>query len=529
MADEEQKPTGGAPWMRPPSVPGAGTPGGVPGPPTSMPGPAQGPGPYGAGGSPAAVPTPGAAGPPPTFVSPSAAMLGGRTGFGNPAGPGGPGGTGGTGGGSAGSGGGGRDVAHLLGAHHDEEPGERPLPSIGGAVGAAAGVLVFVGLMAILSDAKGENIRATGIFLSLIYLLGGFCVLLFTQSRRAVAGAVAITGLTVLPLMTYLFVDVDNPANTFDSFDSYRNTQMGILATSMIVWLALHLVGPGRRHGLYLGLALWALWSLPITYISTSAFESVLGGFDLGDLTDGGGSSGFGFGSGSESGLFDDPKATVLALGLVSLVIGLAYLAVGVLLDRGDDHRRGTPFFALTPIVLGSALFYLSLRYGQNWIATLGIALGALSIAAGTLGQRRFTTWIGGAAVAGGIVGLVGNNIDDAVPAGVTLTLLGLTVIVALAITEGAMGWGPSGRSSRPDGGSPFGPTPLVGGPLPVPGAVPPGMPGMPGMPGAGGPPPEAWGPPAQEPPGPQPPTQGPSPQVPPAPEPPAPAPPTEG
>jgi hypothetical protein len=373
------------------------------------------------------------------------------------------------------------------------------VPSIGGAAAAAAGALVVFGLFAILSDAKGDNVRATGIFLSLIWELGGIVLLLFTHARRAVAGAVAITAVTVLPLVTYLLVDVDHPLNTFDSPDSFRNVQMQILALSLVIWLGLYLVGPGRRHGFYLGAALYALWSLPITYISASAFSDTLSSLDV---------AGIDGSDGSGSGLFDNPKTTLLALGLVSIAFGLAYLAIGMLLDRADDNRRGTPFFALAPFVLGSGLAYLSGRYGLNWIASLGFLLGVAEVSAGVLGRRRFTTWIGGIAMAGGVIAFVGNNIDHAVPAGVTLTIVGLVVIVALAITEGAVGWGPTRRvSGAPDGpglpGAPMGGLPMGG--VPMPGAPVGGGP-VGGAPVVGDD--DAWVPPT--PPPPSPPVAGP-------------------
>ena len=115
----------------------------------------------------------------------------------------------------------------------------------------------------------------------------------------------------------------------------------------------------------------------------------------------------------------------------------LAYLAAAGWLDAAGDARRATPFFAVTPLVLLSALGYLQDDLGVWGTAVLGLGLGAASIWLGVRAGRRFTSWIGVAAVVGAVLSMVGDVFEDsAVGAGIALAVIGVVAVVGAGLLE---------------------------------------------------------------------------------------------
>ena len=313
---------------------------------------------------------------------------------------------------------------------------DRPQPDRSSLVGAAGGLLAALGLVALLSEPDIADERGLVILVSAIFEALGIALVVLNRARRAAAGGVALSLLAALPLANALVTDPTDPLSAFGDVSSYRTQQLGILALLTVAWLALHLVGPGRRFGAYLGGALLTLWSIPMTWFSLSAVDDVFsafGGFDPF------GSSVFGdpFATG-----FDDLSATgddlALKLGLTSLLFGCAYLATAGWLDGRGEARRATPLFAVAPYVLITALVYLQEDLDVVGTAILGLGLGAASIWLGARAGRRFTSWIGVAAVVGAVVTLIGDLFEDsAVGAGIALTLIGVAAVVGVGLLEG--------------------------------------------------------------------------------------------
>ncbi|MCB0963845.1 MAG: hypothetical protein KDA98_11190, partial [Acidimicrobiales bacterium] len=289
-----------------------------------------------------------------------------------------------------------------------------------------------------LSEPDIADERGLIILVSLIFEVLGIGLVLLNRSRRSAAGGVALSLLAALPLVNAVVTDPSDPLAAFDSVSSYRNQQLTILVLLAAVWLALYAFGPGRRYGAYLGGALLALWSIPMTWFSLSAVDDAfsaltgLGGFDPF------GSSGLGdpLGSGLDD-LASTGDSTALKLGITSLLFGCAYLAAAGWLDAAGDARRATPFFAVTPLVLLSALGYLQDDLGVWGTAVLGLGLGAASIWLGVRAGRRFTSWIGVAAVVGAVLSMVGDVFEDsAVGAGIALAVIGVVAVVGAGLLE---------------------------------------------------------------------------------------------
>lgn len=312
--------------------------------------------------------------------------------------------------------------------------GGRPVPDAWSLVAAAGGLLAALGLVALLSEPDIADERGLVLLVSAVFEVLGIALALLTRSGRAAAGGVALSLLAAIPLVNAVVTDPTDPFAAFTDASSYRNQQIGILALLAVAWLALYLVGPARRYGAYLGGALLALWSIPMTWFSLSAVDDVfsqLGGLDLfgsalGDPLDSG------FGDLASTG--DD---LALKLGLTSLLFGGAYLAAAGWLDAQGERRRATPFFAVAPLVLISALTYLQEDLDVAGTAVLGLLLGAASIWLGVRAERRFTAWIGVAAVVGAVFSLVADAFEDsAVGAGIMLTLIGVAAVVGAGLLE---------------------------------------------------------------------------------------------
>lgn len=435
MTDDEHPPSGSPPWARPPVPPEAA--------------------------------------PPPSFVPPSAPPGSGPPGWpgqpgsGGPGGPGGPGQPGQPGGpgqpaGPAQPGSGGYAPGVVVppapaepppprppGGTGDDEPSwrDRPRPQLGSLLAAAGGLVATAGLFALLSDPDIGDERIKIVAVSLVFEVLGLALALFHRSHRAGAGGVALSALAAIPLVQAAFPEPSARDLFLDGSTSLRNTQLGILTGLAVIWLLCYLLGPTRRYGFYLGAALYAFWQIPMTWFSFNAVDAGLGALSTGveDLLGG---------SGSTSSSFDpftaSSDSTALKLGLTSLVFAVAYLALGAWADRLGDHRLGTPFFAVAPLAGISAVSYLQEDFKVGGTAVVGLVLGGASIWLGVQARRRFTAWIGVAAVVGAVVSVVGDVFDDPVPAGLVLAFVGTALVVGAGVAEAA-GLLPGGDRQEPE------------------------------------------------------------------------------
>ncbi len=392
--------------------------------------------------------------------------------------------------------------------------GPRPLPLVTSLAGAAGAVFLLGSLTLFLSELSGDSRRLGGLLVCLLFQGLGVGLMVLTRGRASTTTGVGLTALAVIPLVIYLFVDVDNPSKTIDSPSGFTNTATLILLASAAAWLVGYFVGPGRRYGIYLGAALVAMWLVAVVqivdnpinqifnpfssqqYASETKFESVGSASGPDDYSSQGGyASSFGendpyeddFFSDTDSygdddfavpsqddfesdfefeyeddDMYSDPYADLenpsTKLGWASLVFGGAYLALAAWRDRRGDARMGTPFVAVATPILLFGLAFLGDDFGQSGTAMLAIAIGAAQVFVGTRQGRRFTSWIGLLVATFGVLNLVEQAVgDSARVSAIVLLILGVGVTILALTLDGGLNVGrgdngPSGPTGPPVG-----------------------------------------------------------------------------
>jgi hypothetical protein len=407
--------------------------------------------------------------------------------------------------------------------------GRRPRPDLGAEprppvapaslVGTVAGLFMALALITFLSEVSGDNVRLAGLALSLAFEVLGVALMVLASGRRPASAGVALTAIGVVPLLVYLFVDVENPSNTFERASDFTTTATLVLLAAAALWLVAHLYGPGRRHALYLGAALVAVWLAvvvqivrepvqdvesvfgpgePVVFegtfdgsgetlnVDSEAFDERMRQFDLmnagevvcedgelvqgdpsfwecsqGDfpvLTDEAVNSSIGSTGSLQGEDFPRPSDPTTKIAWTTLAFGAAYLALAGRLDRRGDHRRATAFFAVATPLLYLAVITLGAPLNL-WLQTgLALVLAVAAVRLATRTDRRFTAWAATLGAFLATTALVVDQFDDTnLALGGVFLALGVLVAVAAFALEG--GLGPFG------GRTPLGPAPVDDGP----------------------------------------------------------------
>lgn len=294
------------------------------------------------------------------------------------------------------------------------------------AVAGAGCALAVLGVLIISGDTgagDGDEFNQwPGALLSAAVVAAGLFTLARVRTGAIATGGAVAAALGVPPLMFFLTWDEGG-------FPPYSTD--GILIVSTIAWLGLYLWGPGRGRPFFLGAGLIGLWA--------TILELVEGVFDA-PWTLFGGWAGYGpvepgfedvavdggpFGMGT----FDPPDPTTM--GVLSLVLGLAYLFATRRLDGRRLHGSATPFAAATVPVLVTVPFLLADELEAAGTGLLVMALGAAVAVVGSSVHRRGLTWLGGAGVAIGAATFLGDMTDDATIGGMLFLAAGIGLVFA--------------------------------------------------------------------------------------------------
>jgi hypothetical protein len=285
------------------------------------------------------------------------------------------------------------------------------------ALAGAGCVLAVVGVLIVSGDTgatDGDFSRWPGVILSAAVVVAGYLVLTRVHRGAVATGAAVAAALGVPPLLFFL---------TFDQGGLPPYSTETILGVSAVAWLASYVWGPGRGRPFFLGAGLLALWAT-VLQLTEEIFDAPYGFFGGWAATTASIDGDFG---GPTS--FHAPDPTTL--GVLSLVVGIAYLVIGRLLDGSGHHGAATPVAAATLPVLATAPIFLADDLDTAGTGLLLVALGLALAVNGAAAGRRATTWVGGAAVALGVATFLSDMTDDATVGGMLFLAGGLALVFA--------------------------------------------------------------------------------------------------
>ncbi len=391
---------------------------------------------------------------------------------------------------------------------------DRPRPHVAGTVAAVGGVLVVVGFTVLLDRLPGASTQGGGLAWSLGLLVVGMASMLLLRGRAAITVGVTVTALAILPLVVYALVDPEDPEASAETVeDLKRNVALG-LALLAIGWFVGWLIGPGRRHAVYLGAALVSAWLAVMVmvgvpdeqdFFATESFVPVDPGFE----DDPFGDPSFGdedfvdpfeddpfdeeppfaedvFGDPTEEPAFVQEPDDGISSGQIagtSLAIGVAYAIGAAVADRLRRRRSASAAWLAAALALTFGLLFLADAGLEVWGASLvGVVIGAVLITFGSLGDHRFTAWNGGAIAAAATGIFVADRLGEStLVSGLVLMAVGIG-LAAVAALVGGPGSGTVDDAAAASAPPPFAPAPVPPTPAPTPPPAPAASP-VPGPP----------------------------------------------
>ena len=293
------------------------------------------------------------------------------------------------------------------------------------AVAGAGCVLAVIGVLIVSGDTgvgdSGELNRWPGVILSAAVVALGWFVLANVRTGAVATGGAVAAALGVPPLMFFL---------TFDQEGLPPYSTEAILGVSTAAWLGAHLWGPGRGRPFFLGAGLLGLWAL-VLEVTEGVFDApwgLLGGgwVAYSPTTEDG--------MLIEEGMGDASAMTapdLMTMGMLTLVLGVAYLVIARVLDGSGHHGTATPFAAATLPLLVTAPLLLADDLDTAGTGLLLAAIGAALALNAAASLRRLTTWAGGALVALGVAVFLTEMTDDATVGGMLFLAAGIALVFA--------------------------------------------------------------------------------------------------
>ena len=304
----------------------------------------------------------------------------------------------------------------------------RPSPGFAHVLGAVAGIFAVVATVAFVVAAAGDDPQIVGIIFSLVLVAAA--KLLGFKAPGPVRSACTAALVLAVPVLWFF---------AFAGGGSFgRGEYRGVLILTAVSYAALYLLGWTVGRGVFLAGTL---------LVSTSwiAFEIAGNGGGLVPFQDqlsSSASSTVDVGSVGSSG-------SSTAAAVVTILLGLAYLAAGAALDRRRLVGVATPFVAVGAYETITGAVALGAQESTLVGGLLAIAAGAVVGLVAARGEnRRASTWFGAVAVFGGMVAIIA-DVAPSSAAGVG------GIAAAFAVVLGALAWRLAPVLGEPDDGRP--------------------------------------------------------------------------
>ena len=127
----------------------------------------------------------------------------------------------------------------------------------------------------------------------------------------------------------------------------------------------------------------------------------------------------------------------------LSLFVGLVLLAAAWALDKDGWLGVATGFVVVGNVAFVTGVFGVAgTLESEAGRSILVIVAGAVLATVGSLGGRRFTTWLGGIGVTVGLIALISSfydSFDDGLSFGITSAVVGVVVIMGVGFVTAEM------------------------------------------------------------------------------------------
>ncbi len=308
----------------------------------------------------------------------------------------------------------------------------RPAPAFAHVLGAAAGAFVVIALVAFIVAIDSDDPQVPGVVLSVVLIAAA--VVAGARGPGPLRSACVTVLVLTVPLL-WIFALVGDGGGD-------RGEVRGILLLTLVSYGALYLLGWTKGRAIFLAGAL-------IVFTSWIAFEVADTGSPVpfgGSLDTSQSSGDLDIGSGISPGV-DTDNSDSNSSGVI-MILGIAYLVAGGVLDQRKLSGAATPFVAVGAVTAISGGIGLAAPESTFAGGVVAVLIGAAVGIVGANGpQRRATTWLGVLTVFGGLVAIL-VDIAPSSEAGVG------AIALAFALGLGALAWWLAPVLHEPDDGN---------------------------------------------------------------------------
>ncbi len=292
----------------------------------------------------------------------------------------------------------------------------RPVAGFAHILAAGAGLFLVIAAVALSVEIASNDLTVPGVLASL--LVAALAIVVGMRLPGPARSACVTALATIVPVL-WFFVFFGDGESAGDG------AIRGLLLLCLAVYAVLYVLGWTAGRAIFLGLALVFLVGWINFEVgggnSVAPFQNEVSG-ETGFETpfgDGGSSTGFDDVGGQNN---DDTD-------VVSMVLGLGFLAAAFVLDKKGRAGSATPFLAVGAVLAVAGAAALGGREGVLLGALMAAVAGADIAFVGSRGKdRRGSVWIGGIVVTVGLLAAIADL------AGSALGLAGLAALVAVAL-----------------------------------------------------------------------------------------------
>lgn len=308
----------------------------------------------------------------------------------------------------------------------------RPDPRVAYVLGAVAGALATIAVLALVVELTSDDATAPGVVLDGALLVGA--VFVGARWRGPVRSAAVAATVLAVPALWFFALAGDGITSAGDL--------RGVYVLTTLTYGGLYLFGWTRGRAILLGallvfVSIWVLSEVSSGPVGTVPFQTEIDSSTIfpdtpfsDDVPAVGPDSDT---DGVPSPVFDAEDESSTDTAVTSLILGAVFLGAAVVLDRRGRPGAATPFVVVGVVLAIVGALVLGIEEGATVGGVFGILAGAAIAATGALASRRASVWIGVLTIFVGIVVLVVKIAGEDSALAVAGTAAGFALVVGVA------------------------------------------------------------------------------------------------